>query len=431
MSATLVQDLQKGLQELKNLEGRLQPLIKSIEDKDKVSGEKVKDLSSRHDGLEAELKEMSAALAETKAKLGEFEKFTARPELFGQDSKPQWKSIAERLHETKGMQEFLKDIKGGGNPIRPMDFQEVGPVYGTYEERKRLQTAMQLKDITGVDVLRNVFSTERLRQIIVEPSRPQRVRDLLTVIPTTAETILFVKETSFTNAAAGVAEGDVKPQSAFIFDDDSESVKTIAHWIPVNRQVLSDLTMLEAYLEQRLTEGLKLVEDVQLLYGDGTGQNLQGILTEPDIQEYSWSEGEEDDTRIDAIRRAITLAQLAFYPVTGIVLNPLDWEKIETTKSTHGLYVWVNVAVGADYQLWKLPVVVTTAIEEGDCALGAWRMGGALWDRESVNMRVSEHHSDFFIRNKSALLVEERLCATWYRPRAFVKVTFDEAPSGS
>jgi len=52
-----------------------------------------------------------------------------------------------------------------------------------------------------------------------------------------------------------------------------------------------------------------------------------------------------------------------------------------------------------------------------------------LYDREEATIRVSEQHSDFFVRNAIVVLAEQRLALAVKRPESFVKVTFDAAPS--
>ena len=48
------------------------------------------------------------------------------------------------------------------------------------------------------------------------------------------------------------------------------AVITIAHWIPASRQVLDDAPMLQSYINVRMTYGLKLEEEDELLNGDGS-----------------------------------------------------------------------------------------------------------------------------------------------------------------
>lgn len=268
----------------------------------------------------------------------------------------------------------------------------------------------------------------RYPQIIAPQDRPLRIRDLLPVSTTTSNAIEYVEETGFTNLADVVPEGDPKPESDLTFDLKTESVKTIAHWIPATRQIIADASQLRSYIDNRLVYGLKLKEENKLLYGSGISGDIQGIMTHPNIQTYNWSAGQPGDTKLDAIRRAITLARLAEYPVTGIVLNPQDWEDIELAKGADGRYIWVTVPEGGQQRLWRVPVVDTTAIQAGECLLGAFQLGAMIWDREQASIRVAEQHEDFFIRNMLLILAEERLAFTIFRPESFVAVTFDEAP---
>lgn len=374
-------------------------------------------LETKHDALEKEYKD---AFSEQKRRLEEIEVKLNRPFGYGgsEEKSVEQMTPGERFACDKEYKSWLESFgKTGARGTSPTI--EIG---STFAERKEL---------SGIGVLRNIFATERLTTIYSDPRIPTRVRDLITVIPTTAESIEYVIENLYTIGAAPVAEGEQKPESHIGFTDDVQSVKTIAHWIPVNRQILADLPALRAYLDLRLVQGLKEVEDRQILYGDGTGQNLLGIMNTPGIQTFLSTQGQTGDTYIDIVRRAITLADLAYYPVTGCVMHPRDWEKIELIKSTEGLYVWVNVATGAEPRLWKVPIVSTAAILEGEALMGAFRLGTALWDREVANIRATDSHNDFFTKNRMVILCEERIALTTFRPKSFVKVKLDAGTPGT
>jgi hypothetical protein len=47
-------------------------------------------------------------------------------------------------------------------------------------------------------------------------------------------------------------------------------------------------------------------------------------------------------------------------------------------------------------------------------------MGGQIFDRAGITVRSSDSHDDFFVKNKVAILAEERLAVAWYRPDFFV-----------
>ena len=228
---------------------------------------------------------------------------------------------------------------------------------------------------------------------------------------------------------APTPETTTKPQARLEFELKTANVRTIATFLPASRQVISDTQQLRSYIDNRLLFGVKLAEEEQLLYGDGTGENLQGIITHPDVQTFLWSSGTIGDTQLDAIRRAMTLARLSEYPVTGIVLNPVDWEDIELLKGSDDHYLWIMVTEGGAQRLWRTPVIETTAIRAGDFLLGAFGLGAQIWDREQSSVRVSESHEDFFTRNLVAILAEERIALTIYRPEAFVFGKFDSPPS--
>lgn len=224
-------------------------------------------------------------------------------------------------------------------------------------------------------------------------------------------------------------ETKLKPNFNIKFDLKTVNVKTLAHGMPMTRQILEDAPRLRSHVNNRGLEGLKLVEEDHILYGDGSSNQLQGIMTHGDVPSYSWSSGSTGDTKYDAIRRAMTVARLAEYPVSGVVLHPDDVEDLETIKGSDGHYLNIAMMIGNQRQVWRVPFVETTAINSGEFLVGAFNMGAELFDRMQAMVRIAEEHKDFFMRNMLQLLIEERIAMAIYRPQAFVKGTFDAAPA--
>src|SRR5690606_35999762 len=117
------------------------------------------------------------------------------------------------------------------------------------------------------------------------------IRSVLINGQTSSDAITFFRETSFTNNAEAVAEASattgttgLKPESALALEEATVSVKTLAPWIPITRQTLQDAAQMRTYVEQRLLDGLRLVESDQLLNGDGTGANILGLTNQTGVQ---------------------------------------------------------------------------------------------------------------------------------------------------
>jgi HK97 family phage major capsid protein len=128
----------------------------------------------------------------------------------------------------------------------------------------------------------------RVPGVVAPPERRLFLRDLLPAQQSNG-VVEYVEETGFTNAAAPVAEGATKPPSNLTFDLVQLSAKVIAHTLTASRQILSDAPMLQAYVDGRMVYGIKLEEEQQMLYGDGTGENLTGLLAHASRQTYAES----------------------------------------------------------------------------------------------------------------------------------------------
>lgn len=272
----------------------------------------------------------------------------------------------------------------------------------------------------------DLVQNTRLPGVVALPQRRMTVRDLISPGRMDGSTLEYVKETGFTNNAAPVAENAVKPESSMKFDLVTTSAKVIAHWVKASRQILDDASQLQSIVDQRLRYGLAYVEEQQLLNGDGTGQNLLGIV--PQASAYTAPITVSGATIIDQIRLALLQAELAEYPSTGIVMNPKDWTRVELLKDSQGRYIIGNPQGNAAASLWGIPVVTTQAMQEDKFLAGAFRLGAQLFDRWEARVEVSTENQDDFIRNMVTILAEERLALAVYRPEAFVYGDFGNLP---
>jgi HK97 family phage major capsid protein len=286
----------------------------------------------------------------------------------------------------------------------------------------------------------------RRADVIINAERRAFIRDLLTTIPTTSNAVEVMRENVFTNNAApqqpssastaiGAGDFEAKPQSNVTYELITVPVRTMAHWVPASRQVLSDAPMLQRLIDAKLMYGLNLLSDTQLLYGAGTNQSLTGLMVDSGVSNIGQiaagtTAAQLPGAMLDHIRAAITQNQVnEYYNINGVVMNPLDWATLETAKGTDGHYLWVSVPNGGEQRLWRVPVIVSNAMNAGDFLLGDWTMGATIYDREQMDVRVSESHADYFVKNGVAVLAEERYGFGIELPKAYTKGKFTVAPT--
>lgn len=278
---------------------------------------------------------------------------------------------------------------------------------------------------TGSD--QPLVAADRHRFVVGPAERRLTLRDLIPTGRTSSNLIEYAKENVFTNSAgpqyaSPAYENITKPESNITFTLTSAPVITLAHWIGASRQVLSDSQALAAYIDTRLTYGLKLVEQDAILNGDGTGGTLSGLMV--NATAYSGSGAVSADTKIDTLARAIAQLATNEYTASAIVINPIDWMQLRLTKDSQGRYIFGSPGEDQQPSLWGVPIVVTNSMTQTRFLVADMRMAAMLWDREDVTVRVAEQHLDWFVKNMVAILVEERLALTVFRSSALIRGNF-------
>jgi HK97 family phage major capsid protein len=269
------------------------------------------------------------------------------------------------------------------------------------------------------------------QQVLPAPLQPLlrrlTIRDLLAPGRTSSLAIWYQRETGFTNNAAPVSEGSLKPKSDITFDQVNGNVKTIAHLMDISLQMLGDVPFIQSYVENRMRYGLKLVEENELLNGSGAGQHLNGIYTQATAYAQPAGSQVQAEQDLDKLRLAFLQVELAFADVTGIVLNPVSWANIELLKDSQNRYLIANPQQTTTGTIWARPVVSTQAMGVGNFLVGDFALYAQIFDREDANLAISFENKDNFERNMATLRLEERLALAVYRPEAFVKGKLESA----
>jgi HK97 family phage major capsid protein len=261
----------------------------------------------------------------------------------------------------------------------------------------------------------------RLPGIVPSAQEEATVADLMLQGTTDNNTLTYLEETTFTNAAATVAENAAKPESDLVFTERTDNVRKIATWISATDELLADVPAFESYVRERLGFMVRRTEETQLISGDGTAPNISGILDRSGLQTQTSGLTHE----ADAIYAAITKVRAnAFAEPTAVVINPLSWANIRTEKDDNNQYLGPGpFAADAVERIWGLPVRVTSAISEGQAIVGAFRPYAQIFRREGLSVGVFTEHSDWKVYNRQLILAEERLALAVYRPAAFCQVT--------
>lgn len=378
-------------------------------------------LAKRDNEIKSFVEKANAEIAEHGKVLGDTKGALELLTKTGVELQARLAEVEQKLARRGG--EGLDEVKSYGERLTDSDDFKQLQTRGRGTARLNVKAVTDItSSTTGTGGVGVAIEPTRVPGIIRGPDRPFTIRDLIMPGRTGSNAIEFVQESGFQNMAAPVAETAQKPQSDLSFELKTTTVKTIAHWFRASKQVLDDIPLLQSYINGRAIYGLKYVEENEILAGNGTGQHLLGLI--PQATAFNDALRKANDTPIDVLRHAILQVRVAEYRATGIVLNPVDWEGIELQKDTTGQYIWVNVTDGGVQRMWKLPVIDTNAMPQGEFLVGAFDMAAQVFDREDAGVEVSTEDANNFTTNMVTIRAEERLALAVYRPESFVHGEF-------
>jgi HK97 family phage major capsid protein len=270
--------------------------------------------------------------------------------------------------------------------------------------------------------------TTRTGIMVDYPTRPLQVLDLMPMMNTTQSSVKYVEETVFDNQAietgqslgvgTGPADG-VLQESQLRVEEKNIPVQSVGTIMAMTQEQIQDEAMAYGYLNDRLPFMVMQRIDGQVLVGDGAGNNLMGLINATGIG----TQARGSDNGYDAVFKAmIKVMYTGFANPTAIVMSPLAWQRLALDRGNDQYFAGGPIDARA-MRAWGLPVVISNVLPADKAIVGDFMRYCILFDRQMVQVDISDSHQDYFSRRQLAIRAVARVAFVTLRPSAFCEVT--------
>ena len=266
----------------------------------------------------------------------------------------------------------VESVKKGLSDIAKGDRQTLSFEINSKADLDYLAKSTDKADLTGDVILPDLqpgMERAPIREVFIE--------SIADTSETTSDFVSYVEVTGSTGAPATTLELGTIPQKEWTFQEFKKPVQKITVANKHSVEILSDGPELVSAIKGFLAEDVNLVTDDQLLSGNGTAPNLQGVLgVSTDLNTLIGTQILVGATHADVLRIGITKMRVTgkgkFQP-THIVLNPIDVEAIELTKDSTGNYVLPPFIAADGTRIGGAKVIENVGITAGTLLIGDFR----------------------------------------------------------
>lgn len=287
-------------------------------------------------------------------------------------------------------------------------------------EQKRSSFILDTKAVGNMTEAVNLtgdITRQYANQVYALPSRKVHMRSLLPIGSLSTGLFTFPYESGGEGDPAAQTQGSAKAQVDFDITMKDAAAQYIAGYVRISRQMLDDIPAMTSFLQARLLEKYLVAEDAQILSGNGTAPNLQGILP---VATAATGAATVD---VEQLVQAIAQLESSNYSATGILVNPSDWAAIMNTKNTNAAYslpASTVVTTDGSVSIAGIPLYKSTAIAVDKFLVGDYSMGAQIMQNQGISVQFSEQDSDNFTKNMITVRVEARIALPIYYTGAFI-----------
>lgn len=256
----------------------------------------------------------------------------------------------------------------------------------------------------------NMPQAQRLEGINNIAEREARIYARIPKLTTAGNTIDWVYETLQEGSASGTSEGASKNQIDNNFVVTSISLEKQTAYFKVSTEMLDDVSFMESWLRNKLIVRLFLRVDSQVLVGDGTGNNLNGLVTQATaFSAGTFAAAVDNANDVDVLVVAANQIRTANHQgALTIVMHPDDVTNLKLQKitSTDKRYVERLLQVGSTLTMDGIPIVETTAMTQGTYLIGEFSKA-LVAEKGGIMVEMGLDGNDF-TKNMRTIIAEWR-----------------------
>jgi len=222
----------------------------------------------------------------------------------------------------------------------------------------------------------------------------------------------WMEQLDETGTAIFIGEGDAKTQLGIRYEERDAKAKKIPVYSKVTTEFLRYLPQLVSHIQSFLMKRVDIATENQLFTGDGTGDNLNGVI--PYAVAYTGGDMALQvvgPTGWDVMLGLISQVRKAHGIASGIYVKGGIVDVLLSTKDLDGRYILpagVTVNAQGEISAWGVPMIRTEA------ALGAFDFVGG--DLSAINVGFTGNMTvqigldgNDFTNNKKTILVEQEV----------------------
>jgi len=378
--------------------------------------------------IESTVNEVAQSLVNIKSQVtavseqGSKEALELKSTIAGLDS--QFKTMQTEMNELqqKGQQAPTEQaLSFGGNAVKGMDLTQKSTSFVIETKAAVSPILASAHNSAGTGAI----AAQRSANVVSMSAEALTILDLITVIPSTSNSIEYVQEVGTIINAAAVTEGDALPETKFNFEVKSIPMATVGHFTRVSKQFRNDAPALVALIDTRMLFGVRQKLNNNLITGDGTQLSIGGLAGVSDNHTvYSPAVG---DGVFESLRKMISAVEdVDFFP-NAILMNSADVAEMDLMKDTTGNFIAADPRTGLNARAWGLPIIKTKGIATGKAMVVDFANACTLWDRGETGVEISEQDSDNFVKNLVTIKADGRFQLTVEHPKAVVYGSFKGA----
>jgi len=298
------------------------------------------------------------------------------------------------------------------------------------------------------------------------------INDLISSFATTAPNVSYLTENPDNLTSNQTAEGQLFPFSSIEVSRAYSQIGKVAGAMTITDEAIADAATLFNFVQGRLLLSVQRQEEVQVLAGSGypgvsgllsfasnftassagsifgatsgTGTNVsfppantygagavsQTVASLPYGRVVTGQSGAYPTPLVTALAlkdAAVDIELAVFHSPTAYVMNPRDWQRLETAQDTQGQFMntsYFGLVYGAKHDrvktLWDVPVVTTPLMPEGIILVGWFDPQTVqIARRQGIQMQMTNSNESDFIEGRITVRADERLGLLCYRPTAF------------